>query len=178
MKWKNLPCDTNIFFITATITEWQPIFLHEQARTILLNDFEFYRHKYESLIYAYVIMPEHYHMTLALKEPDMLHRWLRDVQGHSATVLSRWLGDTAHPRHLAVYQNHADKESKLAVWKEQARAVGITSESVLWTKIEYLHANPVRRELVENPGDWPWSSWRNYHLDDDSVFRVDRLGIP
>jgi len=37
--------------------------------------------------------------------------------------------------------------------------------------LEYAHANPVRRGLCENPGQWKWSSWRHYqggvHTDTD-----------
>jgi REP element-mobilizing transposase RayT len=177
MKWKNLDCDTGVFFITATITEWQMLFMHEQPRNILLSDFEFYRHKYDNRIHSYVIMPEHYHIIVSFKKPDQLHNWLKDVQGHSSNEISKWLRATAHPRHLAVYEKHSNGGAKLAVWKEQARAVGITSLSALRTKIHYLHANPVRRELVDNPEDWKWSSWRNYFLDDDSLFRVDRIDL-
>ena len=35
--------------------------------------------------------------------------------------------------------------------------------------------NPVRRGLVSSPGDWPWSSWRYYSLNDLSLLRMDRL---
>ncbi|MBI2843489.1 MAG: hypothetical protein HYX78_08825 [Armatimonadetes bacterium] len=175
MKWKNRAEDTSIFFITATITEWQPLFRHKEAREILLEDLDFYRRRYAAKLLAYVIMPEHYHLVADLGHPDVLHKWLADIQRHTANQLSRWLRETAHPAHLLIYKEHADKGAKLAVWKEQARAVGIISKSVLKAKIEYLHANPVRRGLVEHPADWPWSSWRNYYLGDDSVFRVDKV---
>ena len=178
MKWKNLGSDTSTFFITATVTEWQPLFLNEEPRSLLLSDFEFYRRKYGILILAYVIMPEHYHMIVSLRDPSDLTGWLRDVQGHSAMLLSRWLREKAHPKHLTVYTKHADKESKLAVWKEQARAIGLLSDTVLREKVEYLHANPVRRGLVQEPGDWPWSSWRNYYHSDDSVFGTFSLTLP
>ena len=175
MKWKNKACDTPVFFITATITDWQPLFLHEEARRILLEDIEFYRRKYKAKILAYVIMPEHYHLVVDLGMPDLLHKWLADIQRHTANQLSQWLRETAHPAHLIVYEHRADKGAKLAVWKEQARAVGIVSRNVLSAKIEYVHANPVRRGLVENPADWPWSSWRSYYLGDDSVLYVDKV---
>lgn len=71
----------------------------------------------------------------------------------------------------------ADKDSKPGVWKEQARAVGITSRRVMQTKIEYIHANPVRHGLVDDPANWLWSSWRNYYLGDESEFRVDRVAL-
>ena len=177
MKWKNKACDTSIFYITATITDWQPLFVHEKTRRILLEDFNFYKHKYAAKILAYVIMPEHYHLIIDLGMANLLHKWLADIQRHTATQLSKWLRETAHPAHLIIYERHADKDAKLAVWKEQARAVGIFSKNVLKAKIEYIHANPVRRGLVENPADWLWSSWRSYYLKDDSVLYVDKVEI-
>jgi hypothetical protein len=42
-------------------------------------------------------------------------------------------------------------------------------------KLNYMHSNPAKRGLVNCPGDWPWSSWRYYFLQDASVLRMDRL---
>ena len=175
MKWKNIGSDTTMFFVTATVTEWQPLLARPEARYILLRDLDFYREKYGGRIVAYVIMPEHYHLVLELNRPQDLCGWLRDVQGHSANEISKWLRGTASAEELAVYAAHANGGSKLAVWKEQARAVGIVSERVLRAKVDYIHSNPVSRGLVSEPGQWFWSSWRNYHLGDDSVLRVDRV---
>ena len=48
---------------------------------------------------------------------------------------------------------------------------------VLRTKIEHIHANPVKRELVDDLSQWPWSNRRSYYLDDDSALRIDRVEI-
>ncbi len=51
----------------------------------------------------------------------------------------------------------------------------------LWTpkktleKLGYIHNNPVRRGLVSEPGEWPWSSWRFYYREDSSVLRMDPM---
>ncbi|MHB1458984.1 MAG: transposase [Armatimonadota bacterium] len=135
---------------------------------------DFYRNKYDCRILAYVIMPDHYHLVLDLQKPDDLHRWLHDVQMHTGNELRKWLRETATPDDLAIFAKHANGKSKLAIWKEQARAFGIISNEVLRTKIDYMHNNPVKRGLVTDPSQWMWSSWHNYHLDDDSIFRVDR----
>ena len=174
MKWKNIASGTT-FFITGTITEWQPLLARPQARSILLQDLEFYRDKYGCSILAYVIMPEHYHLVIEFRQPEDLHGCLHYFQMHTANELSKWLRATASPEELAVYARHANGPAKLAVWQEQARAVGIVSERVLRTKIEYIHSNPVRRALAGEPNQWPWSSWRSYYLDDDTVLRVDRV---
>jgi len=42
-------------------------------------------------------------------------------------------------------------------------------------KLNYLHNNPVKRGLVKEPGDWPWSSWRYYFLQDASLLAMDRV---
>ncbi|MBU0717323.1 MAG: hypothetical protein KJ749_03665 [Planctomycetes bacterium] len=36
----------------------------------------------------------------------------------------------------------------------------IFREKTVPAVIDYIHANPVRRELVQQPTDWPWSSAR------------------
>jgi hypothetical protein len=41
-------------------------------------------------------------------------------------------------------------------------------------KLNYIHRNPVRAELVEQPGDYPYSSYRNYEHGDDAFIEVDR----
>ena len=41
-------------------------------------------------------------------------------------------------------------------------------------KLNYIHLNPLRAGLVENPQDYPYSSFRNYVLDDESLIQVDK----
>ena len=177
MKWKNIAAGTKTFLITGTVTAWRPLFSQAQTRRILLEDLDFYRRKYASLVGAFVIMPEHYHVIAQFAQPQDLHGWLRDVHSHSANRLGQWLRSNASADELGLYRVHAGSRSRLAVWKEQSRAVGILGRHSLRVKIDYIHANPVRRGLVSSPGEWPWSSWRSYHLRDHSVFQVDRFEL-
>jgi hypothetical protein len=34
---------------------------------------------------------------------------------------------------------------------------------------------PPARKLVDKPGEWPWSSWRFYFLNDSSLLPVDPI---
>ena len=40
-------------------------------------------------------------------------------------------------------------------------------------KLEYMHANPVKRELAEHPKDWPWSSWSHYENGEEGLIAID-----
>ena len=51
------------------------------------------------------------------------------------------------------------------IWRPKKRA----------KKLNYTHNNPVKRGLVKQPGDWPWSSWRFYFLNDASRLAMDRM---
>ena len=42
-------------------------------------------------------------------------------------------------------------------------------------KLNYMHNNPVQRGLVKERGDWPWSSWRFYFLNDTSLLAMDTV---
>jgi putative transposase len=52
-------------------------------------------------------------------------------------------------------------------------ARNIVSNEALLNAILYLHANPVRRGLVENPTDWEWSSARFYEGWSDVKLEMD-----
>ncbi|MGH9359832.1 MAG: hypothetical protein ACRD1O_11760 [Terriglobia bacterium] len=53
--------------------------------------------------------------------------------------------------------------------------MNIWSQTKILEKLDYMHANPVRRRLVEYPEQWAWSSFRYYHLQDASVPAMDHL---
>jgi len=61
------------------------------------------------------------------------------------------------------------------VWQRGGYDLNIWSEKKGLEKLNYMHNNPVKRGLVAQPGDWPWSSWRFYYLGDRSVLAMDRM---
>jgi hypothetical protein len=44
--------------------------------------------------------------------------------------------------------------------------------------IDYIHDNPVRRRLVERPGDWAWSSFGWYAGITPFLLEMDRTLPP
>ena len=49
----------------------------------------------------------------------------------------------------------------------------IVSPRTAWACVEYIHANPVRRGLVDTPTDWVWSSARWYAGLDNVKLNMD-----
>lgn len=45
------------------------------------------------------------------------------------------------------------------LWEGRYRASLVDSESYLFTCMRYIELNPVRANIVERPGQYPWSSY-------------------
>jgi putative transposase len=48
----------------------------------------------------------------------------------------------------------------------------IYTDRIMETKILYIHNNPVKKGLVENPEDWKYSSYRNYLSNDAGLIKI------
>jgi putative transposase len=51
----------------------------------------------------------------------------------------------------------------------------ITTAKTLLSMIDYIHLNPVRRELVEKATDWRWSSAAWYLLGTPTPVTIDPI---
>jgi putative transposase len=136
-RWHNHYLDGHAHFCTASVRDRRPV-LVEQADTLLYPAWTRVRASLDVRALAYVLMPDHFRLVL----------W-SECGRHVRMFLQRTLSlsGRAYPR-------------RGRFWKERPRVLPVYSEAVLWTKIDYLHANPVRAGLVAGPEDWPHSSFR------------------
>ena len=45
---------------------------------------------------------------------------------------------------------------------------------MIWQKINYIHANPLKARLVASARDYQWSSFRPFYLKEDTPLAVDQ----
>ncbi len=113
---------------------------------------------------AFVLMPDHVRLLVYLPDGGQMHRFNRLWRGRSAQKIIAHAKDVNAAMVLETMARHANVKARFAVWKEQARALAIYSEEKLYAKVNYIHANPLRRGLVTLPEQWPFSSWRFYEF--------------
>ncbi|SYZ73789.1 conserved hypothetical protein [Candidatus Zixiibacteriota bacterium] len=133
---KNHSC----FFVTTTFSGHASLASAEGVYQILIDSLQFYSRKYEARLAAYVLMPSHLHLLLFI-DGSCLADFMRDFKKF-----------TAH----RVMNNISDRISNL--WMPRYDRVAIGGERVFRIKLDYIHNNPVKSGLVQNPEDWPWSS--------------------
>jgi REP element-mobilizing transposase RayT len=58
-------------------------------------------------------------------------------------------------------------------WQPRFYDFNVYSHEKMNEKLDYMHANAVTRGLVENPNDWPWSSFSSYTNGGPGLLQID-----
>jgi putative transposase len=185
MGWKNIYLDNYSYFFSSKIVEGIPVLELQRPKEILLDLMNFYREKYETKIQAYVIMQTHLHLIINSREGENVKSFMQNLLRKSSIRIVTHLKENLEQnidviksqRILKSFRDHANKPSQHAVWKEKSRGVPIYTDRVMKIKLDYIHNNPLRAGLVKEPQDYLYSSFRNYYLNDHSIFRVDIIDI-
>lgn len=112
---------------------------------------------------AWVVMPDHVHLIIVPNHAmASMEQVLTRLKGDFAReVIGRWKELDAGILHRITRANGCRR-----FWQHGGGYDrNIRDENELWEKIEYIHANPVRRGIVPETIDWPWSSARWYAGD-------------
>jgi REP element-mobilizing transposase RayT len=154
-------------FITSTIIDWINIFSSDSYFKIMLENFKFYQSKYDMEIVAFVIMPNHFH---AICNCNELRKAIQYIKSYSAKEILTQLHTDGFNKiltNLSMGKSSYKKKTNYQVWQESYHPQQIKDAKMLKQKIEYIHNNPVRKGLVENPEDWKYSSARFYLKDEN-----------
>ncbi len=102
---------------------------------------------YSLRVYGFVVMPDHVHLLVSEPERGLLANAVQSLKIASAKRTSAWrrLDDLCSP-----------------LWQKRYYDFNIRDHGQFVEKLRYIHRNPVRRGLAENPDDWLWSSFRHY----------------
>lgn len=108
------------------------------------------RHK--SRVHAYVLMTNHVHLLMTPDRENAIGKVMQSVG-----------------RRYVQYFNYTYRRTG-TLWEGRYRATPIESERYLLTCSHYIELNPVRAQVVANPGDYHWSSYGH-----NALGRADRL---
>ena len=172
MKWQNEERGEGYYYITGTVTEWLPLLARADIRRAICYEIRVALARCKASLCAFVIMPDHLHMVVYLPNPGQLHAFLKCWRGRSARRMIDILLRQNDEAVLRVLARHANGDCSYAAWKEQARAWAPVTKRTLRQKIDYVHANPVRKGLVDVLQDWPHSSWVWYEMQQQTMLPV------
>ena len=162
------------YFVTSTIVEWVPIFNSAAYFDILISSLRFSQQKKDMKIYAFVVLDNHFH---AVVRHPQLSKVMQSIKSYTAGELVDQLKHDKKSWALNIFQNYKldhKKESRYQIWQEGFHPQMITDDDILTQKIDYIHWNPVKRGLVEQPEFWRYSSASSF-FDGKCVLDLDSL---
>ena len=117
------------------------------------RDYEFYLEKlmraaseHDCQIHAYVLMTNHVHLLVSPARIDGLGKMMQ------------MLG-----RYYVQYFNYNYQRTG-TLWEGRYKSSLISSEQYLFTCMRYIELNPLRAGMVEEPSEYPWSSYHHNAL--------------
>lgn len=140
------------FFFSVTLADRRSCLLVEEVERLR----QAYAVTHQSLPFltqAVCILPDHLHAiwTLPAQDSDYARRWS--------------LLKSSFSRALPMAENRSRSKCvkrEKGIWQRRYWEHQIKDEEDLQRHIDYIHYNPVKHGLVEQVGDWPYSSFHRY----------------
>ncbi|RZJ36615.1 MAG: transposase [Flavobacterium sp.] len=154
-------------FITATVIEWIDIFTRKTYRDSIIDCFNFCIQNKGMALYGYVIMSNHVHIIMQAKDGN-LSDLIRDFKKLTArNILQKIQTEPESRREWMLERFHRATEShsrnkNYQFWKYGNNPKEIYSNKFLWSKLHYIHLNPIRAGLVEKASHYIYSSAGDY----------------
>ena len=164
----------HLYFVTATVLAWIPLFTQPAYASIVLDSLAWHRDHARWILFAYVLMPHHVHMLLKPQDPLTISEVLQSFGSFTAHAILDRL--QAEPRtawlHTFAQRKDRDAGKRHQIWQTM-QAKNVYSEAFLRQKLAYIHNNPVAKgwRLAEDRTAYAYSSACYYD-------RGERPGVP
>lgn len=163
--------DSPVLYITIVSKNRLPVFRTNKMRELLCLAIDDARRSAGFLLFAYVVMLDHLH--LLASRPSTTSDLLRVVKGITARRIIDYLKVNSYESSLAKLQHQErDRKHRYSLWQTEKNVLPVFSEGMFMEKVSYIHNNPVRAGLVDQAGEYRWSSarvWQGRPLDDEPL---------
>jgi len=114
--------------------------------------------RYPVKIYAYCLMPNHFHLVLLPIKAQELSKWMQWLMTSHVRRYHRHYGGSGH------------------IWQGRYKSFIIQENAHLLTVLRYVEGNPVRAGLVHTARDWVWSSHQEV-IGERQHLLIDKIPI-
>ncbi len=160
-------------FITLVVNKRMSVFLNSETARKAMQAVEFYQKNFSIKILGYVIMPDHIHLIVWPQDKKSLEEFVRDFKKYLAKEILEQL--TLSEKTKLLLGKPQKRNHRFQIWQKDYYDFNIYNQDILSEKLNYIHYNPVRKGLVENPEDYPYSSYRSYLEKGEILLEVDRV---
>ena len=165
----------SIYYITSVIYDRIKLFISPSFIIPLIDSLSYYRYQYSVKIIGYVIMQDHIHLLLYPPMEQAITGFMRDFKRFTSGRITRQAKVEGKSNWITMFEKAGieTERAEFKVWQDSFWEQIIFTEKFLKQKLDYIHMNPVRAGIASNAIDYPYSSARNYYLDDHHLIEID-----
>jgi REP element-mobilizing transposase RayT len=157
-KWSNQNLPGALHFVTGNLLDRIPVFKQDVSCRAFLDVCATLMNQWPCKLTAYVVMPDHIHLIVNPRD-GRIRGFVAALKSLSAKRIVEVTGDSRFIR------EKPDADGSMhQVWQESFKGLPLWSGWMIWQKINYIHANPVRAGLVASARDYRWSSFPRFLL--------------
>jgi putative transposase len=166
--------------LTFSCFRRQRFLLGERAQEWLAEAINLARNRHSFDVWAYVFMPEHLHLLIWPKNPAYdISKVLATIKLSVTRKAFAWVRETAPHFLPRMEDRQPNGEIHYRFWQRGGGYDRNSFEpSTIFRQIDYIHENPLRRELCSSSTEWYWSSAALYAGLRDGPISVDRESLP
>ncbi|MEM6842627.1 MAG: transposase [Bacteroidota bacterium] len=156
-----------IYFVTMTVVYWIDLFTQAEYKHLYLDSLRYCQQEKRLIIHAWVLMPSHAHLIISSRQQP-LPITLRDLKKYTSKQIVKLLTKVNESRKNWLIRafEKAGKELKRVkyykVWQDGNHPILLDSNHLLEQRLHYIHQNPVKAEIVDEPEYYWYSSARDY----------------
>lgn len=156
-RMRRLEIPGDVRFVTFSCNHRLPLLRNPAIAAICREAIASARARYNYQLFAWVIMPDHVHLLVRPDEGAPVSRALLAIKlSVSQQVLPRW-----RELEAPVLDRIMHKDGKARFWlKGGGFDHNVRNEASFRKFVRYIHRNPMKRGLVEEPSQWRFSSLR------------------
>ncbi len=162
----------DLHFVTFSCYRRRPYLSSIRCRNRFVKILDEVRQRHKFQLIGYVVMPEHVHLLISEPPKGNPSKVLQVLKQKVSRSLHGKRGSSGRQLEL-VFASEESEPSPF--WQRRFYDFNVRSEKKLVQKLDYMHRNPVDRNLVQHPKDWPWSSWSFYEKGEVGLIRIDVL---
>ena len=159
-----------LYFITTTVVDWIDVFTRPIYKQIILDSLIYCQKEKGLDIYAWVLMSNHLHMVVGVgDDKQTISDILRDFKKYtSKKIIASIEENPEESRKVWMLDrfwfvgNNDKKIKNYKFWQDGNNIEQIQTYEFFQQKVNYIHNNPVKQEIVERPEDYLYSSERDY----------------
>ena len=168
------------YYLTLTVVDWIDVFTRPIYRHIIIDSLQYCQKEKGLEIWAWVLMSNHLHMVAKARDGYHLSDILRDFKKFTSKKITEAIQTEPESRRewmlnrfgYAARDNNKHKDFKF--WQEGNEAKEIHTTYFLEQKIEYIHNNPVRVEIVDEAHHYKYSSAVDY-ADGIGLLKIEKV---